>query len=174
MKQPQLSYFKVTSLGEVSYTWAPSRQSILEDMQRMGIASDCTVEEADPGDKSAIALAQGPAQGPAQAPAPVADVKIMTLPGGQKIKIENGEHYTLEWKEVSVQDLIDLLGCIDIRLPKFKEDLPIEIFDWIKLEEDEKTPDPEPEIETDPEPEPEPEPEPKVKEEDVSKTDINV
>jgi len=153
--EPELKYFKVISLGETTYTWAPSRQSLMEDFQRMGVLDkETVVEEADPAAKPEKTQV---AQLVHHENPKTAVEKIFTIPGGKKLKIDaEGRHYSLEWYDISIEDLIKRAGCQDLEVPK--SDDPIRMMDWVELE-----------VETEEEDEV-----PEEKEEDASETNLNV
>lgn len=133
--QPILKTFAVTSLGETTYTDAPSKQSILEDLQKMGCLESDTVIEEVTEDQIKNGL---PTQERRVVHRPQAEAKIFTLPGGQKIKDDGGVMYALEWRAISAEDLIERLACDDIKIDgpdsTSIKDMDISILDWVKLE----------------------------------------
>lgn len=143
LPQPlELKTFKVTNLGEVTFTDAPSRQSIIEDLQRMGcLDKDTIVEEVLPDENGNIDTSPThavlPAGSGATAGPPADEPKYFTLPGGQKIKDNNGVLYGLEWKNITVENLISRAGCEDLKIKDPDKtdvsDMVISVLDWVEL-----------------------------------------
>jgi len=138
-KEPELKYFRVTSLGDVNYDWAPSRQSIIEDMQRMGcLDKDTIVEEVDPKNPTANEKSAVPNIPSLVKPPEEKIEKIFSLPGGQKLKEGiDGKLYSLEWREVSLRELIERCGCEDIEI-NTDPDTNHKMLDWYELKEEKK------------------------------------
>lgn len=146
--QPETKLFRIYSLGDVTYEYAPSRASILEDLQRTGaIEKNTSVEEISEADARAeiAATKNGATPAPAAAdtlagataiaPAGPADrpkeAKIFTLPDGQKVKDENGILFGLEWREYTKRDVMERVGCEDLEFPEGVQTL--KILDWVEL-----------------------------------------
>lgn len=140
-KQPELKYFRITSLGDTCYEYAPSRQSILEDLQRAGVYDKDTIveevtEEQAQSERSGVAVTTAVPD----MPPPENEVsKIFTLPGGQKVKDENGTLYGLEWTECTKGMILKRIGCEDIEFPK--ETTTLKILDWVELKPEGKEED---------------------------------
>ncbi len=141
---PELKTFKVTNLGEVTFTDAPSRQSIIEDLQRMQcLDKDTLVEEVVPDENGNIdtspTIAMLPTNLPDSKPvgAPTTEPKYFTMPGGHKIKDDNGVLYGLEWKKITVENLIGRAGCEDLKIEgpdkTDSSDMDISVLVWIEL-----------------------------------------
>lgn len=134
-QEPELKYFKITSLGESTFEWAPSKASILQDLQRAGaLESDTVVEEVT--EEQAVAekkAAVAPVQ-QAATPTPKSEPKFFTLPGGQKIKEDGGVMYSLEWRDYTRRQILESMGCEDIKFPEGCDTLAV--LDWVKLEQE--------------------------------------
>lgn len=138
-EEPELKYFKITSLGESTFEWAPSKASILQDLQRAGaLEKDTIIEEVTPAQAVEEIQQKLSPQAPIrQDPAPQtkAEPKFFTLPGGQKIKDDNGVLYSLEWRDYTRRQVLERMGCEDIKFPDDCDTLPV--LDWVKLEQEE-------------------------------------
>lgn len=136
-QQPKLKYFKITSYGEDTFEWAPSKQSIMEDLQRAGALDDTTVEEVDPNNPTeGVNAPRNNQSQPVQQEIPNpenVEERIFTLPGGQKVKNINGIMYALEWITVSREDLIERINCEDIDVEEEEFPTNIRILDWVEL-----------------------------------------
>jgi hypothetical protein len=128
-----LKYFKIVNLGETSYEWGPSRQSILEDLQRMQILDkDTIVEEVDPHNLEQGPIHNSPIPKTNSTPSEETVPKFFNLANGQKLKELNGVMYSLEWQTVSKDALLTRIKCEDIDLSN-EEISNIKILDWIEL-----------------------------------------
>lgn len=150
-RAPKLKTFKVTNLCDVTFTDAPSRQSIIEDLQRMGcLDKDTIVEEYTEGSSTVEQSNSAP-----RPTMPAGNIpKIFTMPGGQKIKDDNGTLYGLEWTPITAAELAKRAGCENLKIlgPDgiLTSDVDMSVLDWVKLKPEEG------------------------ESEDASKTDINV
>lgn len=125
----KLKLFKITSLGESTNEWAPSKQSILEDLQRCGaLDKDTIVEEIT---QKVDVPTSDVISAPFAKDSSANTAKIFTLPGGQKVKDDNGVLYGLEWIEFTKRDILDRLQCEDIEFPDGVT--TIKILDWVEL-----------------------------------------
>jgi hypothetical protein len=128
MAESELKQFRITCLGDTTYEWAPSRQSILEDLQRMGaLDKDTVVEEATDEEVESARAAPAPAQ---RAP-DRAEEQFFTLPDGQKVKSVGGVLYGLKWREFTKRDMIERLNSEDMKFPEGLDTL--EVLDWVEL-----------------------------------------
>lgn len=138
-QEPELKYFKITSLGESTFEWAPSKASILQDLQRAGaLEKDTVIEEVTEEqaiEEKQIKLAPLPANLPHnQTPVIKPEPKFFTLPGGQKIKDDNGVLYSLEWRDYTRRQVLERMGCEDIKFPDDHDTLAV--LDWVELEQE--------------------------------------
>lgn len=124
---PQIKHFRVTSLGEVTFTTAPSIQDLRQDLSSMGcLDAETIIEEVDANQQAVERAA--PKMPPVKPPK--AEVSYFTMPNGDKLKEENGVMYMLQWREISIEELAKRAGCEDIKMQTFEE---LEILDWVEL-----------------------------------------
>lgn len=132
-----LKKFKVTSLGEVTFTDAPSAASIREDLQRMGCyESDTVIEEVDPANPETMSRSPMP-----PVKQPKAEVTYFTMPNGDKLKEENGVMYNLQWKFLHKAALIERLGCDDVKIPECNGGTGFDVLEWVELKPEEPVKD---------------------------------
>ena len=130
-----IKYFKITSLGESTFEWAPSRASILQDLQRAGaLESDTIIEEVTEEQINVENKVMTTQVQQSVIQTPKLEPKFFTLPGGQKIKDDNGVLYSLEWRDYTRRQIIEGMGCEDIKLQEGYD--TIAVLDWVKLEQE--------------------------------------